>query len=198
MAKRIAWNTVHYGKKYDFKNKRYIAAQENKDIPYNIGPKDLGKCIVDYCNRNSIKTKCINYKVTPESISDNGDVSIDYEEIRMSNNLNSEKDIVWIKFANDGHVGVVASSNDINFQIPPPDKDKFDEMDDRGKWKYNSSGILIRYLGLDWDKSFVLIFPIIGRPKGDTRHKVEKKIGDHLIEKGVPILDFYSHRLGGR
>lgn len=30
------------------------------------------------------------------------------------------------------------------------------------------------------------------------KEKVEKKIGDHLIEKGVPILDFYSHRLGGR
>ena len=46
------------------------------------------------------------------------------------------------------------------------------------------------------DESFVLIFPIKSIPKGMTRHGVEKRVGNHLIDKGIPILDYYSHRIG--
>ena len=48
------------------------------------------------------------------------------------------------------------------------------------------------------DESFVLIFPIKSIPKGMTRHGVEKRVGNHLIDKGIPILDYYSHRIGGK
>ena len=62
------------------------------------------------------------------------------------NGITSEKDIIQIKFA-DNRVGVVACSNDINFDIPST-KDEYDEINftRSGKkkgWKYNTSGILV-------------------------------------------------------
>ena len=58
---------------------------------------------------------------------------------------------------------------------------------------HNSAGILVHKLGKEWDESFVLIFPLKGIPDGYTRSDVETAIGNMLIEKDVPILDFYSH-----
>ena len=49
---------------------------------------------------------------------------ISYSEIKKQYHLSDERDIVWVKFAKGkgnqaGHVGVVAQSNDINFDLPP-------------------------------------------------------------------------------
>jgi len=83
--------------------------------------------------------------------------------------------------------------NDINFCMPPSDK-HYDERKG-SKWKYNTSGIIIRSLDQVWDESFVLVFPLKNIGKGKDRKKIECGIGNNLIDKGVPILDYYSQFL---
>lgn len=109
-----------------------------------------------------------------------------YKKIKKVNNLEDERDIVWMKFTEDGFLGVVATSNDINFCIPQSEKE-YDK-------EHNTSGIIIHHLGKKWDESFVLIFPLQNIPEKLKRGDVERGIGNYLIEKGVPILDFFSHR----
>ena len=102
--------------------------------------------------------------------------------------MNSEKDLVWLKFANNGHLGVVATSNDVNFQIPK-NKSEYNskirvyneyEKRDKYEWEYNSAGIILHNLGLKWDESFVLLFPLGNIPNGYRRHDIEKAIGNFL------------------
>ncbi len=99
-----------------------------------------------------------------------------YDDIKEKFKLEDARDIIWLKFTNKGHLGVVAKSFDINF-------------------KYNvSSGKLIKYINQEWDKSFVYIFPlnkdIIKKYK---KEDIELGIGNYLIYKKVPIIDYYSH-----
>lgn len=96
------------------------------------------------------------------------------------------EDLVWMKFTTDGFLGVVAVSNDINFDIP---KDGETHL-----CKRTTSGIIIHSLGKVWDRSFVLAFPLVRIPEGLKRGNIECGIGNYLIDNGVPILDFYSHR----
>lgn len=127
--------------------------------------------------------------------------SIDYDSIKTTNNLNDVRDIVWLKFTKDGYIGVVAVSNDINFDIPRSEEDynkKIKVFNNWSKqyedrWKYNTSGIIVHHLGKCWDESFVLLFPLKNIPGNLSRSDVERGIGNYLIDKGVPILDFYSH-----
>lgn len=84
--------------------------------------------------------------------------------------------LVWMKFTKDRFLGVVAASDDIKFR------------------KNNTAGIIIHSLGKVWDRSFVLAFPLVRIPEGLNRDNIECGIGNYLIEKRVPILDFYSHR----
>ena len=66
-------------------------------------------------------------------------------------------------------------------------------------WKYTTSGILVHYVGLEWDEEVILIFPLIGLREGTgrtkQRHELETGIGNYLITKDVPIIDYYSHRI---
>ena len=99
-----------------------------------------------------------------------------YDVIKNKFNLGKPSDIVWIKFTDKGHVGVIAKSFDINFDSK------------------TSSTVLVEEVREAWDKSFVMIFPmtyeILGnRSVGD----LELGIGNYLIDKKVPIIDFYSH-----
>lgn len=124
------------------------------------------------------------------------DVRIDkkfYEDISTKYNLKDMRDLVWMKFTKDGHLGVVAQGADINFQIPDSEE-SFMVKKSKHKWKYNSSGILVKQLKTNWNTSFVLIFPLTNIPKNYTRQEIECGIGNYIIEKGIPILDFYSHR----
>ena len=100
-----------------------------------------------------------------------------YKEILQPYGLSSAKQLIWMRFANDGHLGVVAASNDINFDH------------DTNSYK------IIEPCKLDWDTSFVLIFPLKATSANIkyNRDDVETAVGNYLIEKGVPILDFYSH-----
>ena len=94
-------------------------------------------------------------------------------------------------------VGVVACSNDVNFDIPPT-KEDYDVVLKTKRWKYNTSGILVHSAGLSWDESFFLVFPLLGLKDGKNgkkqRHDLETGIGNYLISKNVPIVDYFSHR----
>jgi hypothetical protein len=113
--------------------------------------------------------------------------------------LNDKRDIVWMKFTKKGFLGVVAVSNDMNF-VAPKEEAQLNETNDgevktkKNQWKYNTSGILIRLLGEEWDESFVLAFLLLNKPNNLGRGDIECGIGNYLIESKVPILDFYSHR----
>lgn len=121
---------------------------------------------------------------------------IDYDIIKQENSLKDRRDIVWLKFTEDGYLGVVASSHDINFKIPCK-KSQYD-IKNGEEWAYNTSGIIVHKLEKKWDESFTLLFPLNGIPEGYNRGHIEKAIGNLLIQKGVPILDLYSHLYQGK
>ncbi len=99
-----------------------------------------------------------------------------YDSMKERFQLQYPSDIIWMKFTNKGHLGVIAKSFDINYRSD------------------NNAGKLVEIIGEKWDDSFVFIFPLTkdilyGRKIGD----IERAIGNYLIMKGVPIIDFYSH-----
>ena len=99
-----------------------------------------------------------------------------YAVIQKHYNLAFQKDLVWLKFTKDGYVGVVCDSSDINHSYK------------------NTSGRLIRMVNKAWDTSNVFIFPITtAMTKYKTRKQIETGVGQYFIDKGVPIIDFYSH-----
>ena len=99
-----------------------------------------------------------------------------YTIIQEQFNLGFQKDLVWLKFTEDGYVGVVADSSDINHSYT------------------NTAGRLLREVNRTWDTSNLFIFPITSAmTKHKTRKQIENGIGKYLIYKGVPIIDFYSH-----
>ncbi len=119
-------------------------------------------------------------------------LSINYEKIKEDNGLSNRKDIVWMKFTKDGYCGVVALSDDINFDIPSSELE-YNERNKSGKWKHTTSGILIHKLKKEWDTTFVLLFPLPNIPKEYKRNGIERAIGNYLISKNVPVIDYYSH-----
>ncbi|MFV0381175.1 MAG: hypothetical protein ACK5KR_02925 [Breznakia sp.] len=99
-----------------------------------------------------------------------------YDFIKDTFSLKSPRDIVWLKFTNTGHLGVVAKSFDINYN------------------NENSSGTLLKQVKQEWDTSFVCIFPLTSDILGNLKSgDIEVAIGNYLISKGVPIIDYYSH-----
>ena len=99
-----------------------------------------------------------------------------YAVIQNQYNLNFQKDLVWLKFTKDGYVGVVGDSSDINHSYT------------------NTSGRLVKMVNKSWDPSNVFIFPITSEMlRYKTRKEIETGIGQYLISKGVPIIDYYSH-----
>lgn len=119
-------------------------------------------------------------------------VDLNYQDIVGEKGLNSSKHIIWMKFAHlkteveKKYLVVVARSDDVNFSIPTNAKDY-------GNKNYNTSGIIVHKLEMEWDEDFVLLFPI---PKvGDHEMKdIECGVGEYLLENNVPIIDFYSHK----
>ena len=105
--------------------------------------------------------------------------------------LADKGDLVWVKFTERGHVGVVASGNDVNFDMPE-NAEEYTQKIGRRRLRA-SSGVLLHRLGETWDTSFVLVFPLAPIPADRTRRDLERAIGNYLIAKGVPILDYYSH-----
>ena len=109
-----------------------------------------------------------------------------YDIIIDKFNLERVNDILWFKFTNKGHLAVVASSCDINWDSS------------------NSCGILVDEVGEVFDSTFVYIFPLTQqmiRTKAESNSyyrkyssaELELAVGNYLSNKGVPIIDFYSH-----
>ena len=115
-----------------------------------------------------------------------------YDDLKMKYGLSQIEDLVWMKFTKDGYLGVVAVSTDIKFQMPPSKSKYHAKINSR--WVYNTSGIIIHSLGKEWDKDYVLAFPLLNIPKGMHRGDIERAIGDELIKNDIAILDYYSHR----
>lgn len=129
--------------------------------------------------------KCLELSFSKQDskfISDDGHVN--YQKIQETFDLNNINHLVWMKFAKGKgkmadyrYLGVVAASNDVNFS-------KYD----------TTSGKLVYGSGLEWDESFVLIYPLTGITDG-MRKDIECGLGNYLIEKEIPIIDYYSHRM---
>lgn len=117
-------------------------------------------------------------KLAPTQISARSrNVKIDYGSLKNDPilPLNNETHLIWMKFTKDGDLGVVAASNDVNFSYN------------------NTAGIILRSLKKEWNEEFVLIFPLSHISDG-LRKDIECGVGNYLSDKGVPILDYYSHR----
>ena len=99
-----------------------------------------------------------------------------YSVIKEKFGLSHTKNILWLKFTQKGYLGVVAKGKDINF------------------FNDNTSGKLVNAVKDKWDESSILIFPLTDLilDKRDTG-EIKRAIGNYLISKGVPIIDFYSH-----
>ena len=99
-----------------------------------------------------------------------------YTVIQKHYNLAFQKDLVWLKFTQDGYVGVVCDSSDINHSYQ------------------NTAGRIIQMVNKSWDTSNVFIFPITSAmTKYKSRKQIETGVGQYLIDKGVPVIDYYSH-----
>lgn len=118
-------------------------------------------------------TKVENPKMSPDDI--------DYEEIKDMYCLEDEKELIWMKFTDDGYLAVVAQSNDINFDIPDCEED-YDKKRENGEWLHTTSGILIHKLHKRWDTSFVLVFPLHRERCTYDRHDIETAVGNFLID----------------
>ena len=109
-------NTVHYGK-----TKRFEMANQQLKIPtVDINRiLQLTNCFIEaygldvYNGANIVKT--VNLDLT----------EFNKKTKELYKGITSEHDIIWMKFACN-RVGVVACSNDINFDIPST-KDEYDE-----------------------------------------------------------------------
>jgi len=118
-----------------------------------------------------------------------------YERIQKDYALECIHDIVWMSFTTCGFLGVVALGADINFDMPPSKDNYNDKAENQKDWKYTTSGIIVHTLNKKWDESFVLVFPLCKNEKNDySRGDIECGIGNYLIDMGVPILDYYSHK----
>ncbi len=186
-------NTVHFEKK-----KRFEVAEQQLTVP-TIDKESVIKLTNCFIKAYGLKVWDGNNIVKTDNI----DLTEFNKKTKQTySGITSKKDIIWIKFA-DNRVGVVACSNDINFDIPST-KDEYDDeiISTSGKkksWKYNTSGILVHSVNLKWDDSFFLVFPLLGLKKGKEgtkqRHDIETGIGNYLILNDVPIIDYYSHRI---
>lgn len=186
------WQSVH-GRSFFRYNKAKNEVSEKTTVPI--------KKIIEYINE-LFKAVGITEVKSPEM----NPTEVNYTSLKEEFNLDDERDIVWIKFTEDRFVGVVATSNDINFNIPPNASVydnkiwKYNEYTKKDElvWEYNSSGILVHKLEKKWNESLVLVFPLKELSENCTynRHDIEMAIGNYLIEQQVPIIDYYSHYIG--
>ena len=174
--------SVHYGDEFRFRKAREEA--EKNPVPVEQ--------VIRYCNEflTGIGVSPVANPRMDLKMMDLGKIS--YSDIKKEFCLLDERDIVWLKFSQTGHVGVVAQGNDINHDIPPSAA-AYNYKDRAHRWVYTTAGIIIHRLGMRWDTSFVLVFPLMLNKSHYNRHEIETGIGNYLIDKGVPILDYYSH-----
>lgn len=183
-------------KSVHFKDReRFNLAKEQKDKPI-ISVRNIIKLVNDLL-------KSVGIKEIEEEQAKMNPAEVNYDKLKETYNLADEGDIIWLKFTKSGHVGVVASSNDIGFDIPRDESEYntqikvYNEFKRcyEDKWKYTTSGILVHAVNEEWDENFVLVFPLEsnGEPCQYSRHEIEIAIGNYLAKNNVPIIDYYSH-----
>ena len=167
--------------KYDRNNPDYRCSVDNDKTNYRknkakhettkekVSVFEILNLINSFLNDIEVKSNCI--------LIDGLDIlmTVNYEHIKRQYELDSQSDIVWMRFTTDGYLGVVASSNDINFD-------------------YNTnSGKIIESVNKEWDKNRIIIIPLPNIKERNERVMIEKMIGNYLIDNKVPIIDLYSH-----
>lgn len=163
---------------------RFEKAMEQAEIAVEqINNKELPSLdkITEYVNEF---LKCIGMEqVEPRT-------EINYSEIWQSNKQNNMKekdDIVWIKLTTNDVIGVIGTSCDIFLDFPN-DREKFSTSDKIVEYVAKN-----KHKDFGWATEKVLIFPLCNIPEGLNRSDIESGIGNYLIHKNVPILDYYSH-----
>ena len=159
--------SVDYDKSNYRKNK---AAEEAKKESVSIC--EIVSLINLFLDNIELQNKCI--------FIDGLDIlmTVNYEHIKRQYGLNSQSDIVWMRFTTDGYLGVVASSNDINFNYD------------------TNSGKIIKSVNKEWDKNKIIIVPLPNIKGRQERLLIEKMRGNYLSDNNIPIIDLYSHNLG--
>ena len=105
----------------------------------------------------------------------------------MADKYGYEKEnIVWIKMTKDNYISVIGTACDIGFGNDPKKYTTAEKILERLKTKYPERSF-------ECNDEMVLIFPLKNIPEGLNRSDIESGIGNYLISKNVPILDFYSH-----
>lgn len=102
-------------------------------------------------------------------------------------------DYLWLRFTSDGFLASVEANTAINFSLPQVASDY--SLKFKQKWQYDSTAILVHQLGQTWDTSFILVFPLPKIPTPLTLTDIRAGVGNYLVQKDVPILDYYAHRL---
>ena len=186
---KISWQSRKHRCRYEKASEQYKMDEPKIEDIFKYTKECMNKLGLDTARINSIEDVLRTPPYNDEF----------YNNIKNEYNLGDERDIVWMKFTkNKKHLGVVADSNDINFDIPS-EKSEYCNEAEKGNWVYNFSGIIVHSLGETWNNQFVWVFPLVNlKELTYTRHYVEKEIGNYLISKKVPILDYYSHKLGRR
>lgn len=132
-----------------------------------------GKMVYDYDKIDLTKPRQISYSTI-------------FNECKAYG-MKSISDIIWIRFTKSGHVAVVAASNDISYY----------ENDNKTNEKMPSRKIISHLMAMNRDNygwsDRILIFPLCNIPEGLMRSDIEAGVGNYLISKNVPILDYYSH-----
>lgn len=159
---------------YDKTNyRKNIAKNEIDDInKRKLSIYEISNLTNSFLDKMNIASRCI--------IVDGLDIlmTINYEHIKRLYNLKRQSDIVWMRFTTDGYLGVVASSNDINFSYD------------------TNSGKIINSVHKKWDEKKIIIVPLPDINERQDRLLIEKMIGNYLSDNKVPIIDLYSHNLG--
>lgn len=186
-------------KSVHFKDReRFDLAEEQRNMPI-VSVPDIIKLINELLE--TIGIKAIEERRAIKKPSE-----VNYDRLKECHHLSDERDIIWLKFTKSGHIGVIATSNDIGFDMPQDKSDynvqikvynKYKKCHE-DKWKYTTSAILVHSIGEEWDESFVLVFPLegIGKTCKYNRHQIEIAIGNYLQKNNVPIIDYYSHNYG--
>lgn len=160
------------------------------------GQDELDKPVVNKSEVKKILSKCLKEKRISGEVLTINPVSekIDYEQISKKYGTNGEGHIIWVQFASSGHVAVVGAGKDIGFP----------KNENKGTWS-----ILSKISSVEWDRSEVIIIPVRELDKDSyglknihkhgnnilkCRNGVEHCIGEYLIKKDVPILNYYQHR----
>ena len=169
-------------------NFRFKKAEEQARMA-TLARKDIIKYVNEFLKKINMKTTQ-EMSFNPEVLLENGSRKIKYAEIAKHNKLDDKRDRVWMTLTKGGYISVIGTGCDISFSTWAEDN--------------TTAGLINKYLKsnppkehcsyeFEWDNSLVLIFPLKKIPGDLNRSDIESGIGNYLIYKKVPILDFYSH-----